>query len=43
MNHGLEVENITAFVKYKPVACFKQFTDEVVDAGERLMQTRGNT
>ena len=28
----LVVENITAFIKYSPVACFKRFTREVVNA-----------
>ena len=29
MNHGIEIENATAFVKYKPKTCFKPFADEV--------------
>ena len=32
MKNGLAVENVTAFIKYSPVACFKRFTDEVVQA-----------
>ena len=32
MSHGLEIENIIAFIKHKPVAWFKQFTDEVIAA-----------
>ena len=27
--HGLVVDNITAFVWYKPVQCFRKFTEEV--------------
>ena len=32
MSHGLVVGNITAFIIYNPVVCFKQFTYEVVAA-----------
>ena len=32
LKNGLVVENVTAFIKYLPVACFKRFTDEVVQA-----------
>ena len=48
LNHGLEVDNITAFVKYTPKTCFKRFADEVsaarrkADAHTRDMAA-GNT
>ena len=48
MENGLVVENIIAFIKYSLVACFKHFTDEVVQArrnadANTLNVTAGNT
>ena len=30
MKNGHVVETVTAFIKYLPIACFKNFTDEVI-------------
>ena len=32
LKHGLVIKNITAFICYEPVLCFKEFTDEVANA-----------
>ena len=28
----LVIENVTAFIKYSPISCFKRFIDEVINA-----------
>ena len=37
IKHGLVIINITVFIHYEPVPCFKEFTKKVADARRALM------
>ena len=32
LEHGLDIDNITVFIRYEPVPCFKTFAEKVANA-----------